>query len=291
MSLSETTALLPKIIDQTTYQEATQAAYQNKDAEASHYAHELRGTLNISPEAPGGRATDYLKSIVFGGLDGIVTTFNTVSSVAGARLDPLTIVILGVAHLFSDSISMGLGDWLSSQAEVDYIQKQRKKEAWELMSHPNDEITEMVDIFMGKGIPRPDSELIVNTLVKYPEPFLDVMMVMELNLMPTGEAENAAVGGLVTMLSFILFGAVPLIPFLAAFLPGVSINYHSQLVIAVFSTMVTLFLLGAIKGRLVEPGDSQWWKSGLMMLVNGSLAASVAYGIGVGMGDLTEGYS
>jgi len=59
----------------------------------------------------------HIKSIVYGGLDGIITTFAVVSGVIGAQLNPSIILILGFANLIADGISMGVGDYLSSKAE------------------------------------------------------------------------------------------------------------------------------------------------------------------------------
>jgi hypothetical protein len=50
----------------------------------------------------------HLKSIVYGGLDGIITTFATVTSVAGADLSPLLVLVFGIAHLIADGLSMVL---------------------------------------------------------------------------------------------------------------------------------------------------------------------------------------
>ena len=41
-----------------------------------------------SDEDTGTGAGDYVKSLVFGGLDGIITTFAIVATVAGARAHP-----------------------------------------------------------------------------------------------------------------------------------------------------------------------------------------------------------
>ncbi len=79
--------------------------------------------------------------------------------------------------------------------------------------------------------------------------------------------------------SFILFGSVPLAPYLIAFLPGVTLSAKSQLYIAVVATVFTLFLLGAIKGHLVDYGNS-WIRSGLVMAANGSFAATVGFVMG-----------
>ena len=68
----------------------------------------------------------YLKSIIYGGLDGIVTTFAVVAGVAGASLNSNIILILGLANLIGDGISMAIGDYLSSKAYIEYHENDNK---------------------------------------------------------------------------------------------------------------------------------------------------------------------
>lgn len=116
-------------------------AFAHRDAEASKRAHAAkRAAKNGSPASGGspkeeGHNTDtgeYIKSIVYGGLDGIITTFATVTSVAGAEFSAAVVVVLGISHLFADGLSMGLGDYMSSQAEIDYTASEREREQWEM---------------------------------------------------------------------------------------------------------------------------------------------------------------
>lgn len=48
----------------------------------------------------------------------------------GAGLDPKVIILMGFSNVIADAISMGLGDFLSSKAENDFIMHERKREAW-----------------------------------------------------------------------------------------------------------------------------------------------------------------
>jgi predicted membrane protein (TIGR00267 family) len=61
----------------------------------------------------------YIKSIVYGGMDGIITTFAIVAGVAGASLASSIVLILGFANLIADGISMATGDYLSNKSEVE----------------------------------------------------------------------------------------------------------------------------------------------------------------------------
>jgi vacuolar iron transporter family protein len=59
----------------------------------------------------------YLPDLVYGANDGIITTFAVVSGVAGASLAPSVALILGLANLFADGLSMGASNFLSIRTE------------------------------------------------------------------------------------------------------------------------------------------------------------------------------
>lgn len=75
--------------------------------------------LRRSHEPPwgGDLVRHYLRDLVYGANDGIITTFAVVSGVAGAALEPRTALILGVANLLADGFSMGASNFLSIRSE------------------------------------------------------------------------------------------------------------------------------------------------------------------------------
>jgi VIT1/CCC1 family predicted Fe2+/Mn2+ transporter len=60
----------------------------------------------------------YLKDIVFGASDGIVTTLVVISSVAGASMSPHAVLVLGLANLVADGFSMGVGNVLAVRSTL-----------------------------------------------------------------------------------------------------------------------------------------------------------------------------
>ena len=50
--------------------------------------------------------TSFLKDMIYGGIDGAVTTFAIVAGVQGAGLSPTSIVTLGAANIIADGFSM-----------------------------------------------------------------------------------------------------------------------------------------------------------------------------------------
>ncbi len=59
----------------------------------------------------------FLKAAVYGANDGIVTTFAVVAGVAGAQLSPNIVLILGIANMVADGLSMAVGDFLGERSE------------------------------------------------------------------------------------------------------------------------------------------------------------------------------
>ena len=57
-------------------------------------------------------------------MDGIITTFAIVCAAVGAGLGNKTVIVMGLANLVADAISMGLGDALSEKAEYDYVKRE-----------------------------------------------------------------------------------------------------------------------------------------------------------------------
>ena len=88
---------------------------------------------------------------MYGGLDGIITTFAVVAGVAGASLSAGVVLILGFANLIADGISMAIGDYLSSKSEREYEAAERKREAWEVEHYPEGEKKELVELYEAQG--------------------------------------------------------------------------------------------------------------------------------------------
>ena len=169
----------------------------------------LTPTLPSSPSESG----KYVKSLVFGGLDGIITTFAVVAASVGGSLSTDVILLMGFANLVADGLSMGFGDYLSSQAEFEYTRAEHKREKWELDNYPEGEKQEMVELYMKRGMTESDAQSVIEVMSKYKNFFLDVMMVEELGLLPPDETDSPAKNGLVTFTAFVVFGFIPLTPY------------------------------------------------------------------------------
>src|SRR3989344_3118884 len=70
----------------------------------------------------------YIGDFVYGANDGIITTFAVVAGASGAALSPWIIIILGLANLLADGLSMGASRFLSATSERDFYNSQKHRE-------------------------------------------------------------------------------------------------------------------------------------------------------------------
>lgn len=96
--------------------------------------------------------TEFIKQIIYGGNDGIVTTFAVVAGFAGAdvggiaEIGGMAVLLFGLANLFADGIAMGLGEFLSARSEQDLYHSVRDKEMHEIIHNAEHERVEAIEI-------------------------------------------------------------------------------------------------------------------------------------------------
>jgi VIT1/CCC1 family predicted Fe2+/Mn2+ transporter len=61
----------------------------------------------------------YLRDIVYGATDGVVTTIAVVAGAVGAAFDSRVAIVLGLANLAADGISMGASNYLGLKSELE----------------------------------------------------------------------------------------------------------------------------------------------------------------------------
>jgi vacuolar iron transporter family protein len=76
-----------------------------------------RESLHVVPRGPRATAQHYIRDLIYGANDGIITTFAVVAGVAGGALSTRAVMIVGAANLLADGLSMGVGNYLGIRAE------------------------------------------------------------------------------------------------------------------------------------------------------------------------------
>ncbi|MDE0827406.1 MAG: VIT1/CCC1 transporter family protein [Akkermansiaceae bacterium] len=247
----------------------------HQDHEADHTPEAIRKRLSED------HSQGYLKDSIYGAIDGAVTTFAVVSSVAGAGLSSSIVIILGLANLLADGFSMASGNFLGTRAENQAARKARREEEEEIEHHPEGEREEIRQIYAAKGFKGETLEKIVAVITADKTRWLDTMMQEEHG--QVGSPPSALKAALATFFAFLVIGAIPLSPYIVDLIDPEIIA--SPFLPACILTGIAFFIVGALKGRAV---DQHWALGGLETLGIGALAASMAYAIGVLLRPLAE---
>ena len=101
--------------------------------------------------AEGGKGGS-LKDLVYGGIDGTVTTFAIVAGVEGAGLSHGVIVALGIANILADGFSMAAGNYSGTKAELDDRRRIVRIEEEHIRNHPDGELEELRQILERRGL-------------------------------------------------------------------------------------------------------------------------------------------
>ena len=220
-----------------------------------------------------GNVAKYLPEFVYGGIDGIVTTFAVVAGATGADLPLSVVLILWFANLFADGFSMAIGAYLAEKSEHDTYKKHLGIEYREIEHMYDKEVEEIREIYVAKWFEGNLLEQVVQVIIADDDRWVDVMMKEELGLSKPDKSPWWV--GVATLSSFIIIGFIPLLAYV--------LSYTAQLADDKLFPLSVLLSAGAfmfiwwMKGFITQ---SSKMKAIFETLVLGALAAGVAYYIG-----------
>ena len=230
---------------------------------------DARGVKQINEQHPHGG--DWLREIVFGLNDGLVTTLvfiMVVSAVSPTRVLP---VVLG--EVLAGGISMALGGYLSARTAKQILDQRIATERYEIEHEPEEERAELVSIYQSKGFSGPLLQRVVNHLTADRDRWHQAMVHDELGVVEDTHT-NPWLQGLQIGLSFVVGGLIPTIPLFFS-LPQARWWAYGL-------TALTALALGAIKARYTGQGPVRAGLEFLVVVTLGTLA-------GVGLGLLLHG--
>lgn len=225
----------------------------------------------------------YLREIVYGGSDGIVTTFAVVAGFTGANvfgsnmigLTMGAVVLFGLANLFSDAVSMGLGDYMSTRSQEDLYNKTYQKELKHL-DHSTNSFDERIEQHLvKKGFNKSDATEIIKLFHKNPEFGIEWLM-DEYHGIPDPGDSSPILSALATLVSFLFFGFIPLIPFV------IRVPDPTQaFLFSISGVVLALILLGLLRWKIVGYGLTRALGETLFL---GGVSATIAFIIGALIG-------
>ncbi|MDP2656633.1 MAG: VIT1/CCC1 transporter family protein [bacterium] len=215
------------------------------------------------------RISSQVREVVFGMEDGMVSTMGAITGIAVATGNPFVVLVSGFVIISVESISMGVGSYLSNKSEKDVNLKKIDEEKSELIKYPEAEKEELYVMYCQNGWSKEVARTMADEASQKPDLLLSEMTYHELKIVSDNLGkpfENAIFMGV----SYVLGGGLPLLPYLLFPVPlalGISIPL----------TMAGIFLLGSVTTRFT---GRKWWKAGFEMFVLAGIAAGVGYGVG-----------
>jgi len=208
--------------------------------EHGHSPQEIAKRLSKS-QRPG-----HLKDMIYGGIDGAVTTFAIVAGIEGAGLSHGIIVALGVANIIADGFSMAASNYSGTKAELDERKRIIQTEERHIAQHPEGELEELRQILQMRGLSGEVLQQATKAVAQSKENWIGLMLTDEYGLANVEpEPMRAAVATFATFAAFIVAGSVPLVPFV--------LGFDDAFVISVFATLMTFFLIGTGKVAGLSP--------------------------------------
>ncbi|HKP86133.1 MAG TPA: VIT1/CCC1 transporter family protein [Blastocatellia bacterium] len=226
-----------------------------------------------SPEAikerlSAGPHHSYLRDWVYGGIDGAVTTFAVVSGVIGASLSPGIILVIGMANIIADGFSMAASNYLGTKTERDELKHIEAIEHRHIDLAPEGEREEIRHIFRQKGFEGEDLKRVVDLITADKERWVRTMLTEEYGL--PQQVRSPWLAAASTFSAFLICGLAPLLPFI--------LKMTGAFKLSIIITGAVFFAIGSAKSRW---STVSWWRSGLETLCLGSIAAGLAYAVGI----------
>lgn len=211
-----------------------------------------------------------IRDIILGLSDGVVTNVAFLAGFSGAIQDLGIIKLAGIAAMLAGGISMFFGGLIAEKSEHDLFKADSTREAGEIEQEPEEERSELKKFYLEKGLTEEETEIVVNRVTSDKQKWLEDQLIHELHIHETKLERPFKIASVIG-LSFLIGAFVPLSPYLALSETRLAMYFSIAL------SITFLFCAGVFKGRL---SGRRYWRSGIEMLVIGSVASALLYFIG-----------
>jgi vacuolar iron transporter family protein len=189
-----------------------------------------------------GSTRQYMRDIILGVNDGLVSTFLLVSGVVGGGLDSIDVLLTGIAGAIAGMISMSVGEYIATKSQEEVFEAEIALEKDHLIHHRQHEKDQLHEMLSEVGLEGDDLDKVVDIIDANDDAMLGMHAALEFGIVDT-ERRSPIAAAIFSGLLF-LTGALPsVIPF--AFLSDTG----TALLVAGIFTGIGLVLVGAAKTK------------------------------------------
>jgi len=209
----------------------------------------------------------WLRAVVLGANDGILSTASLVLGVAAAHGTQSSVVVAGIAGLVAGAMSMAAGEYVSVHSQADTEAADLVRERAELKADDSGERKELTAIYVGRGLDTALAKQVAEQLMEHDA--LGAHARDELGITTTRQARPLQ-AALASAASFAIGAAMPLVVAIAA--------PEARLIVMVAaSSLLFLAVLGALAARV---GGAGTLTGAVRVTFWGALAMGVTAGVG-----------
>ena len=209
----------------------------------------------------------WMRALVLGANDGILSTASLIVGVASAQTGRSTILLTGIAGLVAGAMSMGAGEYVSVSSQSDTENADRAREMQELQEEPESERRELAAIYRSRGVDADTALKVADQLMAHDA--LGAHMRDELGIHEAMVARPVQAAAT----SAACFAAGAIIPVLTVLLfPG------DRLAVAV--TIASLILLAILGGLGARTGGASVARGVARVVFWGALAMGASAAVG-----------
>jgi len=209
----------------------------------------------------------WLRASVLGADDGIVSTASLMLGVAATSASKQAVLTAGIAGLIAGAMSMAAGEYVSVSSQRDSERADLHMEAGELKAFPKEELHELKDIYIQRGLTPDLAQQVAVQLHKHDALAAHARDELGIDQQSLAKPLQAASS---SAISFACGGALPL---LAAIAWSGTANSWAIVVTA----LASLSISGGIGARI---GGGNKWRAGLRVLGGGGLAMLITSVVG-----------
>jgi VIT1/CCC1 family predicted Fe2+/Mn2+ transporter len=215
----------------------------------------------------------WLRAVVLGANDGIVSTASLVLGVAAAHGSHINVLVAGVAGLVAGAMSMAAGEYVSVHSQADTEQAGLELERKELKADDQGERKELTAIYVGRGLDPTLAKQVADQLMAH-----DALGAHARDELGISDALSARPiqAALASAASFAVGAAMPLLVTTLA-------SPASLIPIVSGTSLVFLALLGGVAARA---GGSRVTVGAMRVTFWGALAMGLTAGVGALFGSV-----
>jgi VIT1/CCC1 family predicted Fe2+/Mn2+ transporter len=217
--------------------------------------------------------TNVLREVIFGMEDGMVSTLGSITGIAIGSNSQSVVILAGIVIISVESISMGIGSYLSNRSEEEMEARKIEEEKEELKNFPEEEKEELYQIYLEDGWTDGMAKKMSEEASQKEALFLKEMTMHELKISNDGESISVK-GGIFMFFAYVLGGGIPLFSYLI-------LPIKNAIPFSIVVTLVGLFFLGMGTTKFTK---QPMLKSSMRVLVMGGIALVVGLVAGVLIG-------